>query len=359
MKVLSKSTCRLAAFAFLMVFSGFAQSIAQAPLAGNTYTGLLEVQPLARIQATGGFAVAVRDTDATMGIMNPAYLTEAASRQRLGISFVNHPAGISMFNGNYATKLGKRKQPIVFSLSGLSYGSIKETDATGAQLGTFSGGDYVLSAGLVRQLGKRWHGGISPKVAYSHLAEVNAVVIALDAGVVYQDSAELVHFAALIRNAGVQIDPYYSGERQRLPLDIQLSASRRFPHLPVRLGMTLHNLQRFNIRYNDSTDRIYNPVSLTGVDEDSSRSFFGDKLMRHVAVGAELYFSRNFRLGLGYNHLRRREMRVPVPARNGLAGFSGGFTIRVNRFDISYARTVYHIAGGTNTFTINTALGRF
>jgi len=335
------------------------KSQAQAPLAGQAYTGLLEVQPLARIQATGGYALAIRDTDATMGILNPAFLTSAAANQRLGISFVNHPAGISMFNGNFATQLGKRKKPIVFSLSGLSYGSIKETDQTGAQIGTFSGGDYVLSAGLVRQLGKRWHGGITPKLAYSHLAEVNAAAIAMDAGVVYQDSTELVHFAALIRNFGVQVDPYYSGERQKLPLDIQLSASRRFPHLPVRLGITLHNLQRFNIRYNDSADRIYNPVSLTGVNEDSARTFFGDKLMRHVAFGAELYFSRNFRVGLGYNHLRRREMRVPVPARNGLAGFSAGFTIRVNRFDISYARTVYHIAGGTNTFTINTALGRF
>ena len=63
-----------------------------------------------------------------------------------------------------------------------------------------------------------------------------------------------------------------------------------------------------------------------------------------------MVFSEKFNLRLGYNHLRRAELKTDE--RAGLSGFSFGFMARIKSFSFEYTRSFYHITGGRNLFTI-------
>ena len=84
---------------------------------------------------------------------------------------------------------------------------------------------------------------------------------------------------------------------------------------------------------------------------------FFDKLTRHLILNTEIIFSKGFQLRLGYNFLRRAELGFEQ--RRGMAGFTGGFGVKVNRFQLSYARSVFNRAGGINNFSIATNLSSF
>ena len=84
---------------------------------------------------------------------------------------------------------------------------------------------------------------------------------------------------------------------------------------------------------------------------------FGDKLMRHLVFGVEFLVGKNFHADLGYNYKRRQEMKVS--ARPGTVGFSWGFGFKVSKFHFAFGRASYHLAGGSNHFSLTTNLSEF
>jgi len=84
---------------------------------------------------------------------------------------------------------------------------------------------------------------------------------------------------------------------------------------------------------------------------------FGDNLMRHAIFGVEILPTENFYINLGYNYLRRQEMKIPL--RVAMVGFSWGFGFKVSKFHFSYGRASYHIAGGSNHFSLSTNFSEF
>ena len=83
---------------------------------------------------------------------------------------------------------------------------------------------------------------------------------------------------------------------------------------------------------------------------------FSDKVLRHLIINSEILISKGFNLRIGYNFERRKELGIEN--KMGLSGLSGGFGIRINRFNISYGYAKYHIAGGSNSFTVSTTLAK-
>jgi len=77
-------------------------------------------------------------------------------------------------------------------------------------------------------------------------------------------------------------------------------------------------------------------------------------VFRRLIFGTELLLSDNFQLRFGYNHLLRKELKQE--ATSGGAGFSFGLMLKVKRFEFSYARALYHSAGGSNTIQLTTNL---
>jgi hypothetical protein len=108
-------------------------------------------------------------------------------------------------------------------------------------------------------------------------------------------------------------------------------------------------LQQPDLVYLDTTGQARNNQPLG--------KSLGDKIARHLVLGGELLLSKNLNLRLGYNHLRRKELRLENAP--GAAGFSAGFLLRLKGFQLDYARAFYHQSGGSNFFTVGTDLGRF
>ena len=64
-----------------------------------------------------------------------------------------------------------------------------------------------------------------------------------------------------------------------------------------------------------------------------------------------------FRLRLGYNHLRNKELSVE--GFRSLSGLSFGFGIRIKKIQIDYGVGRYHLAGSVNHLNVSIDLDHF
>ncbi|MDX5346979.1 MAG: hypothetical protein LPK19_07010, partial [Hymenobacteraceae bacterium] len=81
---------------------------------------------------------------------------------------------------------------------------------------------------------------------------------------------------------------------------------------------------------------------------------FFDQLARHFVFGGEFLLGKNFHVRAGYNHLRRKELRMEDAS--GGAGFSMGAMLRIRSFQLDYGRAWYHTAGAANYITVTSNL---
>src|SRR5690606_38822616 len=86
------------------------------------------------------------------------------------------------------------------------------------------------------------------------------------------------------------------------------------------------------------------------------KSYFADKLFRHFIFGGEFLIGKRVGVSVGYNHLRRAELGLKE--RMALAGFSMGLGLYLDKVQVHYARSYYHIAGAYNEIGFNFALNK-
>lgn len=319
---------------------------------GYVFSFLNLVAP-ARPAALGGSAIATRADDITLSAMNPALLSEAMDAQ-VSFSYVGYVAGIRYGNLMAARHL-KKWGTLGFNLHYVSYGQFNATDVDGSQTGTFSAGEYAFQLGWSKLLDSTFSIGANMKYILSDLGPENrSIGIAVDAGANWFSRDKLWSASMLIRNAGRQLTTYQSGEREKLPFEIQAGISRQLPKAPFRFSLILQQMQRWDLTYSDPSLSGVDP--LTGEDR-AEKITFADKALRHVIINTEVLLSKNFNLRFGYNFLRRNELGFTE--KKGMSGMSFGLGFRINRFQLSYARTVYNVAGGSNHLTITTNLKSF
>ncbi|HYD89944.1 MAG TPA: hypothetical protein VEA37_00475, partial [Flavobacterium sp.] len=180
---------------------------------------------------------------------------------------------------------------------------------------------------------------------------------AFDLAASFDDTAKMFVASLVVKNIGYQFVPYTKGNHEPLPFEIQVGASKRFEHLPFRLSILAHNLQKLNIRYDDPARRVDDVLLTDTAENTGEKKYIADKIARHFIVSGEFYFGKALRITFGYNHLRRQELAYPT--KKGLAGISFGAGITVKKIQISYARGQYNAAGGVNHFSISTNLNEF
>ncbi|MCS7073935.1 MAG: penicillin-binding protein, partial [Bacteroidia bacterium] len=160
----------------------------------------------------------------------------------------------------------------------------------------------------------------------------------------------------VLKNIGLQITKYTpTGDRESLPFEIQAGITKKLPKAPLRLSLTLTNLQQPNLIY--SNPYIPPPVDING-NPLPAKSTIADNVLSHIIFGTEILISRNFHLRAAYNHQRRNELKS-INQSVGLTGFSFGFGLRVYRFGLDYAFSRYHVAGNVHHFSISTSLSDF
>jgi hypothetical protein len=320
---------------------------------GESVYSFLGLANSAKVAALGGEVVSLMDNDLNMVLHNPALLTPDM-HGHLALNYVNYFAGV---NFGYAAYSNHREGWGSFAagIQYVNYGTFERTDELGEVLGTFRASDYALNLSYARPIIDTFlTAGISLKPIFSSLEQYTSLGIAVDLGITYHNPRTLTTLGMVVKNAGFQITSY-SGTRESLPFEIQAGITQGLAHAPFRFNITFQHLERWDLTYvsgDQDDDNLFEQVT-----EQSGFDVFGDKMMRHLVFGAEFLIKDRFHVDLGYNYKRRQEMKVDE--RTGLVGFSWGFGIRVSKFQISYGRASYHLAGGTNHLSLTTNLSAF
>jgi len=308
------------------------------------------------ISALGGISVSNPEPDIAFALQNPALMRPGLHNQ-LGLNYNSYYAGIKVMNLNYGYNVDRLKTAFVFGIQYFNYGTFEQTDNLGNQYGTFKASDYALTLGASRQYGERWRYGVSLKWAHSSLFDKSASALLADVGISYHDSANKITVGAVAKNIGFMVQKYNpSNPSEPLPFDLQIGISKRFAHLPLRLMATAHHLYEWDVRYNNPAD--IETTNLFGSQDTTSgsKSYFTDKLFRHLNFAAELTLGKRLAIVAGYNHLRRGELSLKD--KTALAGFSFGASIYLNKFQVHYARSYYHVSGAYNEIGLNFAMNK-
>jgi hypothetical protein len=165
----------------------------------------------------------------------------------------------------------------------------------------------------------------------------------VDAGILYSDTAKLFNAAITAKNMGVQLSAF-GDEREDLPFDLQVGITKKLEKAPFAFSVTLAQLHRFKVGYQDTTFDIANGFS-------SRKQGFGDHLFNHFTIATHIYLSQNLEVLAGYNRLRRYELNTGSTG-NGLNGFSGGLNLRFKKLNFQYAHAWYHAGQGYNQLSI-------
>ncbi|MGB3616613.1 MAG: type IX secretion system protein PorQ [Catalinimonas sp.] len=303
----------------------------------------------ARLLAEGIQNVSLYDQDPNLMQANPALLNEQMDKH-LSINWSPYYADINAFAGAYAFNT-ERWGPVGVQFVYYGYGTLPETDPTGAVIGEFTAADYALAVTKSHVLGNYSVGG-TVRLAGSQLADYQAFAAMLDLGAAFHHPTRDFHVGLTVRNVGATFDPYVPGGiRPPLPLHVALGMSYKLEHMPLRFSITAHNLQQPDIVYLDPNQP--GVLNADGVEVKEEKTI-GDQILRHFSFGGEFLLSKNFHLRAGYNHLMRRELRLE--SRSGGAGFALGAMLRVKAFECAFTRSFYHVVGGTSTLTVTSNL---
>lgn len=336
----------LTAILFVLTTSGvFAQT------GGNTVFTSLDVQASARIAAMGGQLPAVRDGDLNLAVYNPALL-DSLHHQKMALSYVNYFSGVNLGFASYAHHLDSSNITIAGTLQYVNYGEFIERDVTGLELGTFNAGDYALTIGAAMPIDSLFTVGMNVKTMYSNIAGFNAWGVALDGGVTYHNPERKFTAALVVRNVGHVFNGFTDSARDSIAPNLLIAFTKELKHAPFRFSIVYDHLQQWDLTTPFDAQTVIDPF--TGEETGGIAFPLGDQFMRHITFGTEVLLGDNFHINLGYNYRRRQEMKLND--RPGTAGLSWGLGFKINRFNFSYGRAVYHFAGPSNHFTVTTRI---
>lgn len=336
------SAFRLAVFCGLL---GLLERPAAAQqLGGRTVFPFLDLPPSAQLAALGGMNVSARNDDPTMLFGNPALLNPEMDG-RLSLSYVAYVADIKQSTAAYVFNTAKAGR-LGVAVSYLNYGNFEGYDPAGNSLGTFGVNEYTVGVSDSYTSGPFTY-GLTTKLAVSSIAGSRSAAGVADAGVVFQHPTAEFSAGLVIKNVGYQFAPYPGTDRGPLPLDVQLGATIKPEHMPLRFSLTAHHLQQWDIQYLDPNQR--GQPDANGVEKKPTKSF-GDNLARHFTASAALVLSKNLNLRVGYNHLQRRELRLDNTS--GSAGLSFGFMLKLAGFQVDYTHATLQAAGSSEYVTL-------
>lgn len=299
----------------------------------------LNISSSSKIYGLGGVNISLVDDDIFSADQNPALLGSEMSGQ-IGVGYMRYIGGSNFASAAYTHSVGERGAWGA-SVKYFGYGAIKETDITGAVIGSFSPMDVAFGGTFSYDITERLRGGINLKFIYSSYAEFSALALGTDLGINYYDPERDLSLSFVAANLGGQLKRF-DQTYDRLPVDVRLGWSQSFGNFPVRFSVTAWNLTKWSLPYY-SIDN--NSENAEFVKKDS----FGSNLFRHLIFAADLIASQNWYVGLGYNYKTRTDMSTYH--RSFLSGFSLAAGINVKAFKVGLAFAQPH--NGATTFMLN------
>lgn len=327
---------------FFLVFS----STLVAQIGGNSTYQFLNLVNNPRMAALGGKVVTNYDYDPIQAIWNPASINPEMDNQ-LSLNYTNYIGDINYGTAAYAYSWDRRTQVIHAGITYMNYGKFDGYDESGNPTNSFSGGEVAVSVGHARNIPfTDFHIGVNVKLISSKLEEYSSLGGALDIGVMYFLEDWDLNITAVGRNIGTQFTPYHE-QYEPLPFELLLGVSQSLENIPVRWHFTLENMQKWDVAFSNPARE---QTDLEGNVTKENVNFL-DNALRHMIFGVELFPESGFNIRLGYNFRRGEELRILE--KRAFAGLSGGFSIKLNKFRLSYSYAKYSTAANASFFGLN------
>ena len=281
---------------------------------GQSAYEYLHIPVSAHSAALGGSNISIGEDDITLMYENPALLSNV-SDLTLNFDFTSFIAGTKKLSLGFARQLGNRGTWAV-GAQYLSYGSMTETDKTGAEIGNFSASDLALQGSYCYMLSDYWSGGVTARMLYSKYADYSAFALGVDLGINYYNDEAGTSLSLAARNLGRQVKALYE-ERENLPFCLGLAWSQTLRNAPLRLSLTFDDLTHWK----------------------------DINFIQHCFIGVDIFPSGNTWVAVGYNFRRSHEMRLESSRQ--WAGFSIGAGLGTKRLKLGLAYGKYHIAASS------------
>ncbi len=328
-------------------------------IGGNNVYEFLNLAQSPRVNALGGSHITAMDDDVALAYSNPASLNPRMDQQMTFSSeFYFKGTGIVHGYAGYGHYLEKRDLSLHGGIQYISYGTFDARDIYANDIGSFKSSEYALTSGVGKQFSEKLYGGANAKFIISQLEGYNSIGMTFDLAAMYVDTAKNMTASLVFKNAGLQFTSY-DNEREPLPFEIQAGFSKKLKHLPFRISVMGIHLQRWNIMYNDPNKEDETLLFGEEAQGESKAALFFDNFFRHIVFGGEFLFGKkeNFKLRVGYNHLRRAELNIGN--LRSLAGFSGGTGFKIKQFAFDYGIAFYHVGGTVHHLGVSTNLNKF
>lgn len=324
-------------------------------VSGRYTYDFLNLTNSARVASLGGEVISIPDKDLNLSFHNPSLLIPEMD-QMMVFNYVNYFSDIQYgyfsYSRNY-NQIGSFAAGIHY----INYGNFIASDETGAITGNFSAAEYSLNLMYSRNIDSLFRVGINLKPILSTLERYTSFGLALDLGINYTSREGNFSTGLVFRNIGLQLKAYNQGNHEPLPFEILLGASQKLKHAPFRFIFTAQHLERYKISPQETKKTTDNQNIYDSEQTKSGIEEFGDNLMRHFLLGLEFNPIDAFALRFGYNYQRRQELQIPAKAYS--VGFSWGFGLNLQKFQLSYGRSTYHLSGASNHFSIAIKLKEF
>jgi len=329
-------------------------------LGGQRVFSFLDLPTHARVAALGGQVATATQPDGSYHLNNPA-LADSIRDNQLSISLMPYLAAAKYYTLQYGLPIKSaepgpdgepRRSGWAAGLQYLSYGQFNLTDPAGNSLGTFTANDYALSLTHARTEGN-FTLGATIKAVGSSIETYSAFGVLADFGGVWRHPKQELTFGLVAKNVGYLIKNYGPTDAN-LPFDLQAGITLKPRHAPIRLTVTAHHLQRFDISYIDPNLNVRYDLSGNPIPQAVG---VGEKIARHLNVGAELLISRNVNLLVGYNHQKHQEGKLTTGGIG--AGISFGASVQARGFQLTYGRFTSVPTAGTSQLSLRMDLDQF
>ena len=298
---------------------------------GESAFNFLRLPYSSRVAALGGRNISVIDDDLSLSMHNPALLINATDKT-LDLSFMTYMSGSKVAGAAFNKTFGERSAGAVAARY-VDYGKFDGYTPDNIFTGTFRAMDIELDFIYCYLLSERWSGGVAGKFIYSQYESLNSLAIGVDLGLNYYDPDHDFSASLTFKNLGGQVMTFEE-KHEIMPIDIQLGLTKRLAHAPILLSATLTDLHRWK------STHFYNA--------DGSKDNFGELLLKHITLGADILIGDNFYASVGYNYRTSRELSTG----KGLAGFSLGAGLHINKVKFSASYSKLHVSSSSLLFNI-------
>ncbi len=318
---------------------------------GTTSFAILNLPFNARSLALGTDFISVKDQDLSLGVANPSLINSKMSK-RASTNQALLPAGMNYGMINYARAF-KNDFVGVAHLRYVDYGKFIARDAVGNDNGSFKPMDFIFGASVSRPFSPRLTVGATLNFIYSQLESYSSLGASIDmAGNYYNEEKEFLA-TVVVKNAGYQFKGYTAKKHDPLPVELQMAVSKKLKHAPFRFSLLGHNLNRWDLSYNDPTLK---PTidALTGDTIPVPKAGFVEKVGRHLTYQLEILISKNMHFRTAFDYQKRQEMKLIE--KPGASGFSFGVGLYFKKFTVDYGFGVVSKAGYQHMISLSTDL---